>query len=75
MALLNETARLSEPAGTTDLMIMDPADRILILAAIGARADLFVTGDRELLDLKSCGKMEIVSPRAFWERVRSGASR
>jgi len=32
-------------------------------------------GDRELLDLKSCGKMEIVSPRAFWERVRSAVPR
>jgi predicted nucleic acid-binding protein len=34
-----------------------------------------LVGDRELLDLKNCGKMEIVSPRAFWERVRSAVPR
>jgi putative PIN family toxin of toxin-antitoxin system len=73
VALLRESANLSEPAWTIDLSIKDRADQGLISAAIEARVELFVTGDRELLDLKSLGKMEIVSPRAFWERIRGKA--
>jgi len=73
IALLRENAHLSEPAWAIDLPIKDRADQGLVSAAIEARADLFVTGDRELLDLKSLGKTEIVSPRAFWERMRGKA--
>ena len=73
VALLRESACLSEPTWTLDLPIKDRADQGLVSAAIEARADLFVTGDRELLDLKSLGKTEIVSPRAFWERMRGKA--
>jgi putative PIN family toxin of toxin-antitoxin system len=70
VALLRESAHLSEPVWTLDLPIEDRADQGLVSAAIKARADLFVTGDRELLGLRSLGKTEIVSPRAFWERMR-----
>jgi putative PIN family toxin of toxin-antitoxin system len=73
VALLRESAHLSEPDWMIDLSIKDRADQGLVSAAIKARAGLFVTGDRELLDLKSLGKMEIVSPRAFWERIRGKA--
>lgn len=73
IALLRENAHLSVPAWALDLPIKDRADQSLASAAIEARADLFVTGDRELLDLKSLGETEIVSPRAFWERMRGEA--
>ncbi len=69
-ALLRESAYLSEAAWTMDLPIKDRADRGLVSAAIEARADLFVTGDREILGLVRHRTMEIVSPREFWERVR-----
>jgi putative PIN family toxin of toxin-antitoxin system len=73
IALLRENAHVSEPGWAIDLPIKDRADQGLVSAAIEARADLFVTGDRELLDLKSLEKTEIVSPRAFWERMRGTA--
>jgi len=34
-------------------------------------ADLFVTGDRGLIELERLGNMEIVLPRGFWEKLRS----
>ena len=28
-----------------------------------------ITGDREILDLKTIGKLEILYPREFWEKM------
>lgn len=70
VGLLREFAVLVEPAGEVDLPISDPADRSLIAAALEGGADLFVTGDRELLALGRAGGTAILAPRAFWERVK-----
>lgn len=75
VAWLRESALPAEPARTMDLPLKDRADRGLVSAAIEARADLFVTGDREILGLARHGTMEIVSPRAYWERVRGQGSK
>jgi putative PIN family toxin of toxin-antitoxin system len=40
--------------------------------AIAAHADVFVTGDAELLKLGAVGKLEVVRPRRFWETLHSG---
>ena len=53
-----------------DITIADKDDSVLLGSAVQAQADLFVTGDRELLELKSVEKMEIVSPRDFWKRLQ-----
>jgi len=41
-------------------------DRRLIAAAAAARADLFVTGDKALLERGQAGAMRIVAPRQAW---------
>lgn len=51
--------------------ISDPIDKALISAAVNARADVFVTGDGELLGSFPGGVPEVISPRMFWERLRS----
>ena len=62
---------LSTPSRTIDLAISGAADRALVSAALEGEADLFVTGDRELLEIAESGKrMDIVSPRMFWERIK-----
>lgn len=70
VGLIREIAVVVEPAGEAGLPISDPADRILVAAAMEGGADLFVTGDRELLALGRAGRTDIVTPRAFWERVK-----
>jgi putative PIN family toxin of toxin-antitoxin system len=75
VAWLRESAHPAEPARTMDLPLKDRADRGLVSAAIESRADLFVTGDREILGLARHGTMEIVSPRAYWERARGQGSK
>ncbi len=70
VALIRESALISKPSGAIDVSIGSDEDRDLVMAAVAGRAELFVTGDRELLDIERSGQMEIVSPRAFWERIR-----
>ena len=69
--LLRDGAVVSNPAPFVALPIAGVADRALVSSAINGQADLFVTGDRELLALTRTGQMEIVSPRMFWERVKN----
>lgn len=52
--------------------IPDSADVPIVACALAARADLFGTGDEELLDVKSVEGMPIVSPRAMYERLIRG---
>jgi predicted nucleic acid-binding protein len=47
---------------------------ITLSCALNGEADLFITGDRELLDLAKIGNMEIVSPRVFWEKAKLPAA-
>ena len=44
---------------------------IILASALSGNADLLVTGDRELLELDKVKNLEIVSPRAFWEKLKS----
>ena len=43
----------------------DAADDNVIACAVAAKADYIVTGDSDLLDLKSCQGADIVTPRDF----------
>lgn len=74
-SLLREGAILAAPEDVASLPIRDPADRILVAAALAAKAEAFVTGDAELLGLQAIGDLAVVSPRAFWERVKSTPKR
>lgn len=44
----------------------DDNDARLVAAALAAGADLFVTGDRRVLDWGTAGTMRIVAPREAW---------
>lgn len=54
--------------------IRDPADAAVVACAIAARTDVFVTGDKELLDLREIQGMPIVSPRELWRRLAGPGS-
>ncbi|MDP8226541.1 MAG: putative toxin-antitoxin system toxin component, PIN family [Candidatus Celaenobacter polaris] len=49
---------------------IDENDRKIITCAIHRNAEVFVTGDKELLDLHKIEKLTIISPREFWERSK-----
>ncbi len=63
-----------EPVEVPALARRDPADLELLAAAVGGRAELIVTQDRDLLDLAihdEVGDLEIVDPLELLLRLRS----
>jgi hypothetical protein len=47
----------------------DPKDDFILECAEIGRADLIVTGDKDLLSLANYGRTEIVTPRQYLDRV------
>ena len=48
----------------------DPADAAIVSAAVNGDAHVLVTGDREIQELGEYRGVEVLSPRAFWDRAR-----
>jgi predicted nucleic acid-binding protein len=48
---------------------VDPDDDKFLEAAVAGNVDYIVSGDRHLLDLASFRGIDIVEPRAFYERL------
>ena len=57
------------------LKVRDPADRPILAEAVAGRAQLLVTGDRDLLVLAARAPIAIRSPREVWELLRSGETK
>jgi predicted nucleic acid-binding protein len=62
---------LSEDTTLTHVGIRDKDDILLLSTALNGNAQLFVTGDKELLGLEKIKSMRIVSPRGFWEILKT----
>jgi len=50
--------------------IRDATDRIILAEAVAGSADVFVTGDHDLLDVAAQSPVPIVTPRGLWELLR-----
>jgi len=61
------------PATIAPTITRDPADDQVLAAALAPRADLIVSGDAHLLDLKSFQGIEIVTAAVAVERIAAGA--
>jgi len=53
------------------LPIRDKDDRWVFASAVEGRAEVFVTGDRDLLDVAGAAPLKIVDPRGFWQLSRN----
>jgi uncharacterized protein len=60
-------ARAGDAVGATGL---DAADAAVLAEAVAAAAEVLVTGDCDLLEAAN-PPIEIVSPRGFWEKLRT----
>jgi len=70
LEFLREHEVVPKPKEPASLPVRDPADRWILASALAARADVLVTGDRDLLDLSALAALRILDPRAFWELAR-----
>ena len=65
--LLEKSVRVSV-TGTVSGFCRDPKDDFILECAQTGRADLIVTGDKDLLSLGHFGAIEIVTPRQYLDR-------
>ena len=52
------------------LPLSDPADIAIVSSALNGGADILVTGDKEIVELKQVGHLRILTPRQFWDLER-----
>lgn len=67
LALLREQDVIPKPRKPSELPIRDPDDRWILASAMAGRADVLVTGDRDLLDVADKASLPVLDPRAFWD--------
>ena len=73
--LMRQDTVLARPDQLPNVEIQDQDDLPILSAAISAAADVFVTGDKELLAIGRIEKLAILSPRQFWEKLKAQPQR
>lgn len=61
---------IPKPEAPVAIALRDPDDKWVLASALAAKADVLITGDRDLLDLGSRAPLRILDPRGFWSFVR-----
>jgi putative PIN family toxin of toxin-antitoxin system len=69
--LLAQDSILTEDTKLTNIDINDKDDILILSTALNGNAELFVAGDNELLELGKIKSMHILSPRKFWETLKT----
>lgn len=69
---LREAAVVVTEAAPIAIELVDPDDVPVLGEAVAGKADVLVTGDRDLLQVAGQAPMAIESPRGFWDALRSG---
>ncbi len=67
--ILKQDTIFSQPLDPPDVTIRDRDDLLILASALAGRAEVLITGDKELLALGSIYNLEIISPRQFWEKI------
>lgn len=73
VALLRAQEVVPKPAKPSSLRIRDADDQWILASAVAGHADVLITGDKDLLAVAKQSPVPILSPRGFWEQIRSGA--
>jgi putative PIN family toxin of toxin-antitoxin system len=71
VALVMQDSILSENTELINIDIKDKDDIIILSTALHGNAELFVTGDKALLEMGKIQSMRIISPRKFWEILKT----
>jgi predicted nucleic acid-binding protein len=61
-------------AGPPPVAVRDPDDAVILAEALVLRADVLVTGDKDLLEAGEVPGISILDPRGFWRLVRGESS-
>lgn len=69
-AQLRDQVVVPKPAVRTTIRIRDKDDEWVLASAIAGKADMLVTGDRDILAVARQAPLPVLSPREAWERLR-----
>lgn len=69
---LRDTAEVVTPAQVDESVCRDKDDVKIIGTAVKGKAKFIITGDDDLLILKSYKSVKIITPREFWGVLREG---
>ena len=69
VTLLRDQEVVPKPRKPSDVPARDPDDRWILASATAGRAEVLVTGDRDLLDIARKAPLPILDPRGFWDLV------
>ncbi len=59
------------PNEPSAIQVRDEDDRWVLSSAVHAKADVLITGDKDLLDIaENVTELKIMTPRGFWELVQ-----
>lgn len=70
-AFLRLHATIVDAAPGLTIRNLDDNDRAVLAEAAAGNADVLVTGDQDLLKLGERAPVQILSPRGFWELLRT----
>ncbi|MGH7497238.1 MAG: putative toxin-antitoxin system toxin component, PIN family [Gemmatimonadales bacterium] len=71
--LLGERTLVPEPSNLPQIPLRDRDDLRVLASAIAGRAEVLVTGDRDLLSIAGQSPIPILDPRGFWAMMREQA--
>ncbi len=71
VTLLRHESVMIARAMSIDVDVRDPNDVSILGEGLAGQAEVLVTGDEDLLEVSDPGAIRIVSPRAFWEMLRT----
>jgi putative PIN family toxin of toxin-antitoxin system len=71
LSLVQREANKASSQDQVEITIKDKDDIPIISAAMAAGTHVFVTGDKELQDIAKIGELGLVSPRKFWELIKT----
>jgi uncharacterized protein len=75
ISVIRQDTVLAQPGPSPPVEITDRDDLPILSAAISGKAEVFVTGDKELLDLREVEDLAILSPRQFWDKLKAQPKR
>jgi putative PIN family toxin of toxin-antitoxin system len=69
--LLRAEAQVVPKARTMSIALRDKSDMAVLAEAISGKAQVLVTGDKDLLEITAKVPLDILQPRGLWERLRA----
>ena len=75
ISVIRQDTLLAQPGPPPPVKITDGDDLPILSAAISGKAEVFVTGDKELLNLGEVEDLAILSPRQFWDKLKAQPKR